>query len=98
MISFLSTNLAIAVVLTLFHPKYGVTLLPLRVGRKTIGENGCTTSATKSIYLHHAAIYHHSEYRMNQSFSIMVSKKLQKSSVIQNKSVSLCSVIIAMML
>ena len=27
--TFAPTNLAIAVVLTLFHPKYGVTLLPL---------------------------------------------------------------------
>ena len=26
--------------------------------------------------LHHEAIYHHSEYRMNQYFSIMVSKRL----------------------
>ena len=34
-------------------------------GRKTIGENGYTTSATKSTYLHHAAIYHHSKYRLN---------------------------------
>ena len=80
------------------HPKYGVTLLPLQVGCKTICEYGYTTSATKSTYLHHAAIYHHSEYWMNQYFSIMVSKKMQKSSVVQNKSVSLRSVIIAMML
>ena len=28
-------------------------------------EYGYTTSAMKSTYLHHAAIYHHSEYRMN---------------------------------
>ena len=33
--------------------------------RKTIGEYGYTTSATKSTNLHHAAIYHHSEHRMN---------------------------------
>ena len=35
-------------------------------GRKiTSCEYGYTTSAMKSTYLHHAAIYHHSEYRMN---------------------------------
>ena len=35
-------------------------------GRKiTICEYGCTITATKSTYFHHAAIYHHSKYRMN---------------------------------
>ena len=37
-------------------------------GRKVTCEYGYTTSATKSTYLHHAAKYHHSEYRMNQFY------------------------------
>ena len=40
-------------------------------GRKiTSCEYGYTTSAMKSTYLHHAAICHHSEYRMNPFFLI----------------------------
>ena len=55
------------VLITLIYPERcpGLCIAAPSGRQITSCEYGYTTSAMKSTYLHHAAIYHHSEYRMN---------------------------------
>ena len=75
--TFAPTNLAIAVVLTLFHPKYGVTLLlPLLVGvRKTMKMTGSLPTVAHRWLMPCASLNHAAEVSTDKSMTTWPSEK-----------------------